>query len=58
MYADSARISSSRRLRSGGDPRMARMPYGARLRAALPPMAWLTEESAALAWLADLALDH
>jgi ATP-dependent DNA helicase DinG len=40
------------------DPRMARMPYGARLRAALPPMAWLTEESAALAWLADLALDH
>jgi ATP-dependent DNA helicase DinG len=40
------------------DPRMARMPYGARLRAALPPMAVLTEESAALGWLAELALDH
>ena len=40
------------------DPRMARMPYGARLRAALPPMTVLNEESAALAWLAELALDH
>ena len=40
------------------DPRMVRMPYGARLRAALPPMAALTEESAALDWLAQLALDH
>ena len=40
------------------DPRMARMPYGARLRAALPPMAVVTEESAALSWLAELALDH
>jgi len=40
------------------DPRMARMPYGARLRAALPPMALLADESAALAWLADLALAH
>ena len=40
------------------DPRMARMPYGARLRAALPPMSVLTEESAALDWLAELALDH
>ena len=40
------------------DPRMARMPYGARLRAALPPMAVLTEESAALDWLAQLARDH
>ena len=40
------------------DPRMARMPYGARLRAALPPMAVLSDESAALAWLAELALDH
>jgi hypothetical protein len=37
---------------------MAKMPYGARLRAALPPMAPLGEESAALAWLAQLALDH
>jgi ATP-dependent DNA helicase DinG len=40
------------------DPRMARMPYGARLRAALPPMAVLKEESAALDWLAELARDH
>jgi ATP-dependent DNA helicase DinG len=40
------------------DPRMARMPYGARLRAALPPMAVLKEESAALEWLAALAADH
>jgi ATP-dependent DNA helicase DinG len=40
------------------DPRMARMPYGARLRAALPPMTVLNEESAALDWLAELALDH
>ena len=40
------------------DPRMARMPYGARLRAALPPMAVLTEESAALDWLTQLARDH
>jgi ATP-dependent DNA helicase DinG len=40
------------------DPRMARMPYGARLLAALPPMTVLNEESAALEWLATLALDH
>jgi ATP-dependent DNA helicase DinG len=40
------------------DPRMARMPYGTRLRAALPPMTVLDDESAALAWLADLARDH
>ena len=40
------------------DPRMARMPYGARPRSALPPMAVLSDESAALAWLAELALDH
>ena len=40
------------------DPRMLRMPYGARLRAALPPMTVLNDESAALAWLAELALDH
>lgn len=37
------------------DPRMARMSYGARLRAALPPMAWLPDEASALAWLAELA---
>jgi len=40
------------------DPRMVRMPYGARLRAALPPMKVVDEESAALEWLADLALAH
>ena len=40
------------------DPRMLRMPYGARLRAALPPMKVVDEESAALAWLADLAQAH
>jgi ATP-dependent DNA helicase DinG len=40
------------------DPRMARMPYGARLRAALPPMGALTDESAALEWLAQLARAH
>jgi len=40
------------------DPRMVRMPYGARLRAALPAMTVLSEESAALEWLADLAHDH
>ncbi len=40
------------------DPRMARMPYGVRLRAALPPMTVLNDESTALAWLAALAIDH
>jgi ATP-dependent DNA helicase DinG len=40
------------------DPRMARMPYGARLRAALPPMKVLADESEALGWLAELAIDH
>lgn len=40
------------------DPRMARMPYGTRLRGALPPMLRLDDEAAALAWLGQLALDH
>ena len=52
------RSESDRGLLVVCDPRMARMPYGARLRAALPPMRVLKEESAALAWLAELALDH
>ncbi len=52
------RSESDRGLLVVCDPRMARMPYGARLRAALPPMTVLKEESAALAWLAELALDH
>ncbi|MDH4290509.1 MAG: ATP-dependent DNA helicase [Aquincola sp.] len=37
------------------DPRMARMPYGARLIAALPPMTRVTQEAQALDWLATLA---
>jgi ATP-dependent DNA helicase DinG len=40
------------------DPRMVRMPYGRRLIAALPPMTRVEEESAALAWLGELALAH
>jgi len=52
------RSESDRGLLVVCDPRMARMPYGARLRAALPPMTVLKDESAALAWLAALAQDH
>lgn len=40
------------------DPRMARMPYGARLIAALPPMTRVAEEEEALDWLATLAASH
>jgi ATP-dependent DNA helicase DinG len=40
------------------DPRMARMPYGRRLIAALPPMTRVEDESAALAWLRELAAAH
>ena len=40
------------------DPRMARMPYGRRLRAALPPMTSLSEETDALQWLSQLARAH
>jgi len=36
------------------DPRMASMPYGARLRAALPPMTVVGSEEEAMAWLASL----
>jgi ATP-dependent DNA helicase DinG len=39
------------------DPRLVRMGYGRRLLAALPPMARLDDEDAALAWLAGLAGD-
>ena len=52
------RSESDRGLLVVCDPRMVRMPYGARLRAALPPMTLLKEESAALEWLAELALEH
>jgi ATP-dependent DNA helicase DinG len=34
------------------------MGYGRRLVAALPEMGVLTEESQAMAWLAELAADH
>jgi ATP-dependent DNA helicase DinG len=40
------------------DPRMRAMPYGRRLRAALPPMGVLDDEAQALAWLAELAAAH
>ena len=40
------------------DPRMRTMPYGRRLRAALPPMGVLDDEAQALAWLAELAARH
>ena len=40
------------------DPRMRQMGYGARLRAALPPLGWLNDEAEALAWLAELASAH
>jgi len=40
------------------DPRMRQMGYGRRLVAALPEMGVLTEESQAMAWLAELAADH
>ncbi len=40
------------------DPRVANMPYGRRLIAALPPMGRLSDESGAIAWLRELAADH
>jgi ATP-dependent DNA helicase DinG len=40
------------------DPRMAKMPYGRRLIAALPPMSRVVDEPSALAWLAELAAAH
>jgi ATP-dependent DNA helicase DinG len=40
------------------DPRLRQMNYGARLRAALPPMAELQSEVQAFDWLADLAAAH
>jgi ATP-dependent DNA helicase DinG len=40
------------------DPRLAQMPYGRRLRAALPPMLALDSETQALAWLAELSARH
>ncbi len=40
------------------DPRMRQMNYGARLRAALPPMTEVAQERQAFAWLAELAEAH
>ena len=40
------------------DPRMRQMPYGARLRAALPPMVELHSQADAVDWLNQLAADH
>lgn len=40
------------------DPRMAKMNYGRRLKAALPPMAVLNSEAEALDWLASLRGAH
>jgi ATP-dependent DNA helicase DinG len=41
-----------------GDVRMRQMGYGKRLLRALPPMTTLNDESAALAWLDELAAAH
>jgi ATP-dependent DNA helicase DinG len=40
------------------DPRLTQMRYGRRLLAALPPMGQLSDEAAALDWLAELASAH
>ena len=40
------------------DPRLRQMNYGARLRAALPPMTEVTSEAQAFGWLAELAAAH
>jgi len=52
------RTESDRGLLVVCDPRMRQMGYGRRLRAALPPMAWLDNEDQALAWLHQLASAH
>jgi ATP-dependent DNA helicase DinG len=40
------------------DPRLRQMPYGRKLRQALPPMGTLDTEADALAWLDELAASH
>ena len=52
------RSESDRGLLVVCDPRMRQMNYGARLRAALPPMTELAQESQALDWLGELAAAH
>jgi ATP-dependent DNA helicase DinG len=52
------RSESDRGLLVVCDPRMRQMPYGARLRAALPPMTELKSQAQALQWLAELRALH
>jgi ATP-dependent DNA helicase DinG len=52
------RSESDRGLLVVCDPRMRQMNYGARLRAALPPMTELVQEAQALDWLGELSLAH
>ncbi len=52
------RSESDRGLLVVCDPRIANMPYGRRLIAALPPMKRLDAENDALSWLIELASAH
>jgi len=52
------RSESDRGLLIVCDPRLRQMNYGARLRAALPPMGELSDEAEAFDWLARLAAAH
>jgi ATP-dependent DNA helicase DinG len=52
------RSESDRGLLVVCDVRMARMPYGRRLLATLPPMTRADDEESALAWLTELAASH
>ena len=52
------RSESDRGLLVVCDPRMRQMNYGARLRAALPPMTELVQEAQALDWLGELSAAH
>jgi ATP-dependent DNA helicase DinG len=52
------RSESDRGLLVVCDPRLRQMNYGARLRAALPPMGELSDEAEAFDWLARLAAAH
>ena len=52
------RSESDRGLLVVCDPRMTGMNYGKRLRQALPPMASVSTESDALAWLQELSGEH
>jgi ATP-dependent DNA helicase DinG len=52
------RTESDRGLLVICDTRLRQMGYGRRLIAALPPMGVIRDESEAVQWLGDLALDH